>query len=418
MSSGKRRNPLGLSLPPTVNENEKEDGTKEEENTAQVSLDEQLKRLGLTEPQKQRMSEWIQVKEAIKEQELSEDMLENEGELGHGNGGVVHKVVHKKNGVTMARKLVHLEVKPSVRQQIVKELAVLHKCNSPYIVGFYGAFIDNNNSDISICMEYMDGLSLDIVMKKVGRIAEKFVGKISVAVVRGLAYLKDEIKILHRDVKPSNMLVNSNGEIKLCDFGVSGMLIDSMANSFVGTRSYMAPERLTGSHYSIQSDIWSFGLSLVELLIGRYPVPSPSKHEYSVMFGIPESQIQLADGRADVSRSLSIIISLYIHGMFFMRFFYYWIQVPPYQASNNPAAMAIFEMLDYIVNEPPPTLPKGVFSDEAVNFVSKCLKKLPGERANLKSLSSDPFFTRYADADDNGEFANFVTATISIQPVQ
>ncbi|KIH53161.1 hypothetical protein ANCDUO_16721 [Ancylostoma duodenale] len=64
----------------------------------------------------------------------------------------------------MARKLVHLEVKPSVRQQIVKELAVLHKCNSPYIVGFYGAFIDNN--DISICMEYMDGLSLDIVMKK------------------------------------------------------------------------------------------------------------------------------------------------------------------------------------------------------------------------------------------------------------
>ncbi|WKX87900.1 hypothetical protein Q1695_007929 [Nippostrongylus brasiliensis] len=391
MSSGKRRNPLGLSLPPTVNENEKEDGTKEEEVAVQVSLDEQLKRLGLTEPQKQRMNEWIQVKEAIKEQELSEEMLDNEGELGHGNGGVVHKVTHKKNGVTMARKLVHLEVKPSVRQQIVKELAVLHKCNSPYIVGFYGAFIDNNNSDISICMEYMDGLSLDIVMKKVGRIAEKFVGKISVAVVRGLAYLKDEIKILHRDVKPSNMLVNSSGEIKLCDFGVSGMLIDSMANSFVGTRSYMAPERLTGSHYSIQSDIWSFGLSLVELLIGRYPVPSPSKHEYSLMFGIPESQIQLADGRPDV---------------------------PPYQASNNPAAMAIFEMLDYIVNEPPPTLPKGVFSDDAVNFVSKCLKKLPGERANLKSLSCDPFFTKYADVDDNGEFAGFVTETISVQPTQ
>lgn len=65
----------------------------------------------------------------------------------------------------MARKLVHLEIKPSVRQQIVKELAVLHKCNSPFIVGFYGAFVDNN--DISICMEYMDGLSLDIVLKKV-----------------------------------------------------------------------------------------------------------------------------------------------------------------------------------------------------------------------------------------------------------
>ncbi|RCN40315.1 hypothetical protein ANCCAN_13739 [Ancylostoma caninum] len=66
------------------------------------------------------MSECIQVKEGIKEQELSEDMLENSGELGHGNGGVVHKVIRKKNGVTMARKLVHLEAKPSVRQQIIK----------------------------------------------------------------------------------------------------------------------------------------------------------------------------------------------------------------------------------------------------------------------------------------------------------
>uniref|UniRef100_A0A1I7WGA6 mitogen-activated protein kinase kinase n=1 Tax=Heterorhabditis bacteriophora TaxID=37862 RepID=A0A1I7WGA6_HETBA len=308
MSSGKRRNPLGLSLPPTVNENEKEENSKEEVVSTQVTLDEQLKRLGLTEPQKQRLSEWIQVKEAIQACiTLSEDVLENEGELGHGNGGVVHKVSHKKNGVTMARKLVHLEVKPSVRQQIIKELSVLHKCNSPYIVGFYGAFIDNN--DISICMEYMDGLSLDIVMKKVGRLPEKFVGRISVAVVRGLTYLKDEIKILHRGY---------------------------MANSFVGTRSYMAvPERLTGSHYSIQSDIWSFGLSLVELLVGRYPVPTPSKQEYAVLFNIPETQIELADGRSDV---------------------------PPYIASNNPAAMAIFEMLDYIVNEPPPTLPRKVFS--------------------------------------------------------
>ncbi|CAD6184117.1 unnamed protein product [Caenorhabditis auriculariae] len=149
MSSGKRRNPLGLSLPPTVNENSESGDNTVEEPSNLVPLDEQLKKLGLTEPQKQRLNEWIQVKEAI--QELTEDVLDNQGELGHGNGGVVHKVSHKNNGVVMARKLVHLEVKPSVRQQIVKELSVLHKCNSPYIVGFYGAFIDNN--DISICMD-------------------------------------------------------------------------------------------------------------------------------------------------------------------------------------------------------------------------------------------------------------------------
>ena len=59
-------------------------------------------------------------------------------------------------------------------------------------------------------------------------------------VLKGLSYLRDKHQIIHRDVKPSNILVNSRGEIKICDFGVSGQLIDSMANSFVGTRSYMS----------------------------------------------------------------------------------------------------------------------------------------------------------------------------------
>ena len=117
-------------------------------------------------------------------------------------------------------------------------------------------------------------------------------------------------------MKPSNILVNSRGEIKLCDFGVSGQLIDSMANSFVGTRSYISvcvhllsvytslcvhvslcvihlsvsnqqPERLQGTHYSVQSDVWSMGLSLVELSIGRYPIPPPDAKELETIFGRP-----------------------------------------------------------------------------------------------------------------------------------
>lgn len=72
--------------------------------------------------------------------------------------------------------------------------------------------------------------------------------------VAGLSYLREKHQIMHRDIKPSNMLVNSRGEIKICDFGVSGQLIDSMANSFVGTRSYMSPERLQGTHYTVKED--------------------------------------------------------------------------------------------------------------------------------------------------------------------
>ena len=134
-------------------------------------------------------------------------------------------------------------------------------------------------------MEYMDGGSLDLILKHAGRIPEDILGKITAAVLRGLQYLREKHQIIHRDVKPSNILVNSRGEIKICDFGVSGQLIDSMANSFVGTRSYMSPERLQGTNYSVQSDIWSLGLSLVEMALGMYPIPPPDAGVLKGIFG-------------------------------------------------------------------------------------------------------------------------------------
>lgn len=83
--------------------------------------------------------------------------------------------------------------------------------------------------------------------------------------------------------------------MKLCDFGVSGHLTDSMANSFVGTRSYMAPERLTGEQYNILSDVWSVGLSLVELTTGRYPIPAiEDESQYLTAFS-PDREVNLAE---------------------------------------------------------------------------------------------------------------------------
>lgn len=219
----------------------------------------------MDENARKRIKVFLSQKEKIGE--LSDQDLEKLGELGSGNGGVVMKVRHKPTGLIMARKMIHLEVKPAIKKQIIRELKVLHGCNFPHIVGFYGAFY--SDGEISICMEYMDGGSLDLILKRAGRIPEKILGKITVAVIKGLFYLRDKHSIIHRDVKPSNILVNSSGEIKICDFGVSGQLIDSMANSFVGTRSYMSPEWLQGTHYSVQSDLWSLGLSLVEMAIGE-----------------------------------------------------------------------------------------------------------------------------------------------------
>lgn len=339
-------------------------------------LQERLEELGMDDTQRKRMEFFLCQKEKIGE--LTDDDFEKLGELGAGNGGVVMKVRHRSSGLIMARKLIHLEVKPAIKKQIIRELKVLHECNFAHIVGFYGAFY--SDGEISICMEYMDGGSLDLILKKAGRIPEPILGTITSAVLKGLSYLRDKHAIMHRDVKPSNILVNSGGEIKICDFGVSGQLIDSMANSFVGTRSYMSPERLQGTHYSVQSDIWSLGLSLVEMALGMYPIPPPDAKTLAAIFG-PN---KLEDGD------------------------------PSQGNGNGPRPMAIFELLDYIVNEPPPKLPSGIFSDEFKDFVDRCLKKNPTERADLKTLMNHEWLRKCEK--EEVDIAGWVCRTMGLQP--
>ncbi|CAH1724333.1 hypothetical protein AGLY_008578 [Aphis glycines] len=359
------KNKLNLTLPPGVADNQQPVSPSAPLSAASdagcdklsvASLQEQLDRVGMDDEQRKRMELFLCQKEKIGG-ELSDADFEKmkDGELGAGNGGVVMKVKHKSSGLIMARKLIHLEVKPAIKKQIIRELKILHECNHAHIVGFYGAFY--SDGEISICMEYMDGGSLDLILQKT-RIPEPMLGTITAAVVKGLIYLREQHSIIHRDVKPSNILVNSAGEIKICDFGVSGQLIDSMANSFVGTRSYMSPERLQGTQYTLQSDIWSLGLSLVEMAIGMYPIPAPDAKTLASIFG-PRSQA------AETIEN--------IEGDVFAN-------------GNGPRPMAIFELLDYIVNEPPPTLPAGIFSDAFKDFVDRCLKKNPNERGDFKML--------------------------------
>jgi serine/threonine protein kinase len=93
-------------------------------------------------------------------------------------------------------------------------------------------------------------------------------------VLLGLEFLHSN-KQLHRDIKPGNILVNSDGSVKLSDFGISKTL-DNTANicdTFVGTATYMSPERAVGQDYSFSADIWSLGIVLYELATGEFPFP-------------------------------------------------------------------------------------------------------------------------------------------------
>lgn len=273
---------------------------------------------------------------------ISLDELEYIDELGRGNYGSVLKVLHKPTGVLMAMKEVRLELDETKFTQILMELDILHKCDSPYIVDFYGAFFVEGA--VYMCIEYMDGGSLDkIYGKEHGVKDEASLAYITESVIRGLKDLKDEHNIIHRDVKPTNILINTAGKVKLCDFGVSGNLVASLAKTNIGCQSYMAPERIKSMNpddatYSVQSDIWSLGLTILEVAAGHYPYPA--------------------------------------------------------ETYDN-----IFSQLSAIVDGEPPQLDPKIYSKEAQIFVKSCLKKNPDLRPSYAALLKNPWLLKYRDVD-------------------
>jgi mitogen-activated protein kinase kinase len=132
---------------------------------------------------------------------------------------------------------------PAIHKQLLRELQFLNECQSPYVVEHYGSFLTSSDTCIGILMEFCEAGSLDTLVRKItrrgGRTSEKVLGKIAEAVLGGLDYLHER-RIIHRDIKPSNILVTKAGQVKLCDFGVSGELVDSFAGTFTGTSFYMA----------------------------------------------------------------------------------------------------------------------------------------------------------------------------------
>ncbi|KAI9736795.1 MAG: Protein kinase C signaling pathway involved MAPKK protein [Cirrosporium novae-zelandiae] len=200
------------------------------------------------------------------------------GSLGEGAGGAVTRCMLKGGKTIFALKVITTDPNPDVKKQIVRELNFNKECCSDYICQYYGAFMDDSTGTISIAMEFCEGGSLDSVYKEVkklgGRTGEKVLGKVAEGVLHGLTYLHGR-KIIHRDIKPSNILLCRNGQVKLCDFGVSGEFgTKGDANTFIGTSYYMAPERITGQSYTITSDVWSLGVTLLEVAQHRFPFPA------------------------------------------------------------------------------------------------------------------------------------------------
>ncbi|XP_053215027.1 dual specificity mitogen-activated protein kinase kinase 6-like [Panonychus citri] len=309
-------------------------------------------------------------------------------QLGKGAYGIVEQVRHKPSSIEMAVKRTAVSQE---QKRFLMDMDVLDKADDClYIVKFYGALFWEG--DLWIFMEIMDS-SLDKFYRQAYEkcrreistttsssssplsssavttststkqptnstsdssflsssssssppppIPENVLGKMAYCIVKALHHLHG-IQIIHRDVKPSNVLINRLGQVKLCDFGISGPLVNSVAKTMeVGCKPYMAPERINPpsntSGYDIRSDVWSLGMSMLELAIGQFP----------------------------------------------------------YHFDRNN----FFNLLKKICTEEPPKLPPNRYSLDCEDFIHKCLQKNYKERPSYAMLLEHRFLIKHMNED-------------------
>lgn len=209
---------------------------------------------------------------------IAVDDVRTAGAVGKGSGGIVQAGVHEPSGQLVALKRIRLPAcDEETRKHVVQELRALKRADHELIMPLLGATL--RDGTIIAALEFMGGGSLKDLLNNGGKMPERCLRPVASSMLEALAYLHSSLHIVHRDVKPANVLLGTDGCVKLGDLGVSGQLADSLANchSWVGTMSFMSPERLNGEPYSYASDTWSAGLTLAECALGEFPFTQTGK---------------------------------------------------------------------------------------------------------------------------------------------
>eukprot|EP00595_Chromulina_sp_UTEXLB2642_P001918 CAMPEP_0196764700 /NCGR_PEP_ID=MMETSP1095-20130614/6680_1 /TAXON_ID=96789 ORGANISM="Chromulina nebulosa, Strain UTEXLB2642" /NCGR_SAMPLE_ID=MMETSP1095 /ASSEMBLY_ACC=CAM_ASM_000446 /LENGTH=659 /DNA_ID=CAMNT_0042120933 /DNA_START=170 /DNA_END=2149 /DNA_ORIENTATION=- len=310
------------------------------------------------------------------------------GPLGSGASGVVMEALHIPTLTIVALKMLPV-YNTQKRQQVSRELQILYKnlislqlineslhienitlknyetnnnlqskntCLN--VLSLYNAFIDPKSGMINLVIEYMDGGSLQDLVNRGGCQDEDILADIAIQTLYGLKFLHDNNNI-HRDIKPANILTSTKGIVKIADFGISKALdSNGVASSFVGTVCYMSPERITGGTYSYSCDIWSFGLTMLAVAEGKFPLESGENH--SVKGG-------------------------------------YW------------------GMIKAICDDNPPQ-PDKKFSKDFIKFIGKCLQKNVDNRATASELLNFSFISNWQKKFQISDDINNHTA-VALNPI-
>lgn len=201
--------------------------------------------------------------------------------IGSGAFGQVFKVMHTGTGEMCAMKVVHVKDAPEAKikkvvESLMQEIELMQDLSHPNIVRYLGS--EHKDESLNIYMEYVSGGSIATMLARFGAFSEPVTATYTRQILEGLRYLHEK-RIIHRDLKGGNILVTSEGVVKLSDFGASKRLLDIQtftdhggAQSMTGTPYWMAPEVIRGNmNYGRKADVWSLGICVIEMAAGRPP---------------------------------------------------------------------------------------------------------------------------------------------------
>jgi serine/threonine-protein kinase len=237
-------------------------------------------------------------------------------ELGRGGMGVVYKgyetSLHRYVAIkVLADALAHDE---GIKERFLREARSMAALNDPHIIQIYA--IDEDEGRTYFVMEFVEGESLSSMLKREHALSVEQAAKVIYQTALGLSTAHDR-GVVHRDIKPGNLMISSRGMVKIADFGIALSSQDiskklTSTGEFVGTPGYLSPEICLGQPVDRRSDIFSLGIVLFEMLAGRMPFTDESPLGLMlevVKADIPDVRELNADADPEIARILARMIA-------------------------------------------------------------------------------------------------------------
>jgi serine/threonine protein kinase len=232
-------------------------------------------------------------------------------QLGRGSFGVVYSGVHRQLGRQVAIKQLTTDfgADSSGREKFLSEARVLASMDHPHIVPIFD-FVEHEGTCLLV-MERLTGGTLWNRMSS-GDVDDRFACAAALAVAAGLEYAHRR-RVLHRDIKPDNLMFSADGVLKVTDFGIAKVIGGALSTATraglaMGTPAYMAPEQALGEPVGAATDVYALGTVLYEMMAGQLPYPEPTDPVASLYRHVHEEPLPIAQVAPTVPRPIASVI--------------------------------------------------------------------------------------------------------------